>query len=497
MSSEYTRFQRWSGIRRGSLFCCALFCLMAGVAWGQWDTYVQLTDDDHTHYWAQVLVDSLYHVHLFDARTLNPGHWGNGPSSLFYQQFTNWGEPLTEAIDIIPGEGQFRYVSQPGLFLDSHGSIHVVCAVPGPPGPDFYYLRMNLDGEVVTPPYPVAPDQPFWFDEYANINMCETSNGDVWIACDQYYFVVNQAGEMIVPRQPVVTPFNYAMNAHFQCTTDDQVWAAIRYFGHPNYPQIAAVVRMDLPDQVPEVVSAPDSGELMQIIPGDFFVDAWNAFHFLIGRDDVGDFYQRDPRDGSDIDTVVIEPEPYGSLNTRFTLVGEDTLTYLWNRALPEPSVFRIGIHLSGEKAYGPIAMPENGLILTDGQHIQWRGGAYWMAGRIDLGGSRVWQSVMFHVPGTEEPVNAISERPAGMARESFSIWPNPTNGSITIKGPFAGLKSVSIYDVLGRRVQDLVLDNLMQPSVSAEVGALPSGNYFFRFVTRDGMEMVPLKIVR
>jgi hypothetical protein len=95
-------------------------------------------------------------------------------------------------------------------------------------------------------------------------------------------------------------------------------------------------------------------------------------------------------------------------------------------------------------------------------------------------------------------PPNALSPvRPATITRESFAIAPNPTNGNITIKGPFRELKSVSIYDVLGRRVQDLNLDHALQTSVNVEIGELPTGSYFLRFIRREGTEIVPLKIVR
>ena len=477
--------------------CAALLlCLMAGIAWGQWDESVLLTDDEYRHRFPQLLVDSLYHVHLFDIRCLVPGPH-DAPNSLYYQQFTNWGVPITEAIELLPGGGQDRQDYQPGMILDSEGNIHVVWGrYEGEVPADFhmYYCRLNMSGEITTSPFAVELENDPDFYVQGGVHLAESPDGLIWITCLTHVFVVNHAGEITEPLHPIVTHWAQSSGAIPACTPNGEVWACIRYWGPPTNLQNISIVRVDIPDQLPEIASGPDSGEWIQMGPEAFGIDTAGAFHYILFRDDAGFFYQRDPRDGEPIDTTVIDPAPYGDVSTQFTRVGSDTLMYVWTRTLPQPVLLRVAFSISGDAIGGPLSVPQV-MGATSDQTVQWRGGGYWVAGGDEGSIPFVWQAAMIHVPGSNEPPNATSPSEMPLRIDMISVYPNPFNESVILSFPARAMRGIALYDLLGRLVirQDILPHQTSLFLDKRVTSGLPSGVFF---VYPGGGSLKPLKVI-
>ncbi|MCW5519138.1 T9SS type A sorting domain-containing protein [Aureitalea sp. L0-47] len=72
-------------------------------------------------------------------------------------------------------------------------------------------------------------------------------------------------------------------------------------------------------------------------------------------------------------------------------------------------------------------------------------------------------------------------------------VYPNPTNGSVTISGNLRAT-NLEVYNVLGARVMQLKLSS---EQTQLDISDLPSGVYMFRLTSTDGSSVVKKVIKR
>jgi hypothetical protein len=113
-----------SGRGKRSLFFCAICTLLiVSASLAQWDSVTVLTHDDRNYiFFGQLVVDDSFRLHVFANRSSGPHTYQ--PTQLIYQQFDNWGNPLTEALEINP-EGQLEDHGI-AVLLGRNNWIHVV-----------------------------------------------------------------------------------------------------------------------------------------------------------------------------------------------------------------------------------------------------------------------------------------------------------------------------------------------------------------------------------
>ncbi|MBU0509810.1 hypothetical protein KKH27_13380 [bacterium] len=273
-----------------------LLFLLSAVhpAFCQWDRHFPIAQDTFAHGFPQILVDDSLRLHVFDVRQHNQPDGVR--SSLYYQQFDHWGNPLTTPMNVFQDDHWQDYGA--GVLLDRNNQIHVVWCrfyhIIPPTGNRVYYTSLSLEGQVLTDPFVmVTPYRNYAVQ--AGINLVQSEDGRIWVALDHFFAVLDEAGNVLQPFQPVYDPF-YAINQPILASApNNQVWAAVRFI---DSTQNVSVVRVDTSVLVMEEVSGayPD---WLQMTPEAFFIDSTGAFHYVLYREDAGLVYQRDGRDGS------------------------------------------------------------------------------------------------------------------------------------------------------------------------------------------------------
>ena len=69
----------------------------------------------------------------------------------------------------------------------------------------------------------------------------------------------------------------------------------------------------------------------------------------------------------------------------------------------------------------------------------------------------------------------------AALATEAFALFPNPSNGVVTVKAN--GLINITLFDVVGQQIISFNTDN---DEVSVDVSDLCNGVYFISMKTND-----------
>jgi len=466
-----------------------VLALWAAPAQAQWNHYVQLTSDTFSNGQADFAVDDSFWIHLFFVSRVREFPQAY---SLRYQRFDGWGNPLCSAVSM-PGD-TFMQESYPGVLLDRNNNLHIVWAgMPDSPINQWevYYARMNLQGEFLTAPYQLSCDVCESVSP-AGINLVQDCTGVVWVGCGAYYCSLTETGEQIIPLTPLTEGLGprWAKVAHLALSPRDEVWACSRITGG-GIPQNISVVRLDTTVRQLEVVSPNDpQHEIFGMSANAFLIDAAGVFHYVLYRDDWGLFYQRDARDRTPGDTVVLDPDPWGDGCTGLTLAG-DTLNYLWGQTLPQTGILRVGISLAGERVYGPqfLSFGPTGFGLGSPSRLIWKEGSYWVTGSARIGNQ--WQVCMIHVLGPNEPPNAVEMRPRLMP-DSPRLWvyPNPLNPTAVVVMDLArrGVVKVDVFDVLGRRAGKIAngVFEAGRHELQFDAHELPTGVYFVQMQTAE-----------
>ncbi|HFA47802.1 MAG TPA: T9SS type A sorting domain-containing protein [Bacteroidetes bacterium] len=83
---------------------------------------------------------------------------------------------------------------------------------------------------------------------------------------------------------------------------------------------------------------------------------------------------------------------------------------------------------------------------------------------------------------------------PSPVLQNNISVYPNPTDGLVYLKGDNARLRSVEIFDPQGQSIlEKKVFDRTGEYSV--DMGALPSGIYFLKMIYADGIRGVKVVV--
>ena len=473
-----------------------LCVLCAAPAHAQWNQPVQLTSDTFSNGQADFVVDDSFRIHLFYVSRIHdfPQNY-----ALHYRRFDSWGSPISARMEMVPDT--FHDESSPGVLLDRNQNLHVVWTRWYPFFPDrkarAYYARMNPQGEFLTGPYQLSCEECELLYP-GGINLVQDCTGVVWVGCGAYYCSLTENGEVITPLRPLTEglgPF-WAEVALLALSPSDEVWACSRITsGGGVIPQNIGVVRLDTTVRQLEVVSPNDpENEIFGMSANAFLIDPAGAFHYVLYRDDRGLFYQRDARDGSPSDTIVLDPDPWGDGATGLTLAG-DTLNHLWGQTLPQTGILRVGISLAGERVYGPqfLSFSPSGFGLDSYSRLIWKEGSYWLVGgNFNLTEQR-GQVCVIHVPGPNEPPNAIDMRPRLFPDSPrLSVYPNPLNpmGVVVMDLARRGVVSVEVFDVLGRRAANLAngVFEAGRHELNFDARELSTGIYFVQMQTAEQM---------
>ena len=82
-----------------------------------------------------------------------------------------------------------------------------------------------------------------------------------------------------------------------------------------------------------------------------------------------------------------------------------------------------------------------------------------------------------------------------------YLIYPNPTAGKINIQiatSKLAQLINVEMYDLVGRTVlKQAVIYNPNENTNSINISSLPSGSYFLKLISNDGITSKPIRIIK
>ena len=74
--------------------------------------------------------------------------------------------------------------------------------------------------------------------------------------------------------------------------------------------------------------------------------------------------------------------------------------------------------------------------------------------------------------------------------RASVQVYPNPTDGDITIKTP-STCREIQIFDVLGRKLMDKAGQGYIQ---QLSIGSFSPGVYFLKLFTDSGNKLIKLE---
>jgi hypothetical protein len=87
---------------------------------------------------------------------------------------------------------------------------------------------------------------------------------------------------------------------------------------------------------------------------------------------------------------------------------------------------------------------------------------------------------------------------PAAMKLD-YKVFPNPTNGSFTLEGPLQRVISLTICNILGQTVAvyPQIAEHPGEGQINLPVDALPTGTYFIKLNTHDGVIVRRLLLVR
>jgi hypothetical protein len=483
------RTTTYSLFRRGwcSFFLCAICSLIfVSAAHAQWDSVTVLTHDDRNYiFFGQLVVDDSFRLHVFANRSSGPHTYQ--PTQLIYQQFDNWGNPLTEIMEISP-EGQ-RDDYGLAVLLGRNNWIHVVWnrIIDDPPVFEsrWMYMKLNTDGEVITPPTQLPNTDPSFGINY-EVNMIQDSEGIIWISFfSDFIMAIDEFGEEVVPMHRVLPDINQSMLSMFvQRTPSDEIWACGRHLGEGN--EDILLVRLDTTALVSEEVMEQIAPPPAVINLDAFFIDLSGAFHYNIYVEGEGNFYARDCRDGNNIDSVQIAPTiPYWSGMTNFIQLESDTLQFVFgteniNRTLipMQNDTPTISVHL----------YPINELFyLYRFPRCVEKGGSQWILGTYQEDFNEPLQIAMIHIPGPNEPPpNAVDPSyPVIRDHRIISVYPNPFNSIITLSLSLSAPQNtnISLYDITGRHVKN-ISQGLMPAgdhSLKVDAAGLPSGTYFVK----------------
>jgi len=83
--------------------------------------------------------------------------------------------------------------------------------------------------------------------------------------------------------------------------------------------------------------------------------------------------------------------------------------------------------------------------------------------------------------------LNCTGNREAQNSDANISIFPNPTNGEISIKYAIESLSEkgyIRVFDVWGRQVHETTFEACSEGLISLDLNGLASGHYFLQFQT-------------
>jgi hypothetical protein len=469
-----------------------LLIFMPLAAEAQWDQVVMLTHDSLEHGAGPFVVDDSLRLHAFDVRishATSPQH-----SSLYYQRFDSWGNPLGAAVDILPDSSHWLDYGS-GVLLDRNQVIHVIWSRvwDAPSASALYYARYNTQGDRLS--LVELPQPQDYFFMHCCVDVVQDSAGVIWVEFFSLVMTLSEDGEVLTPFQFFVPSFENVEHSMLAVGPSGEVWTSYR--DTDSSGQSVRLMRLDTTAQEFEIVVDDQGVPGVQCNVEAFYIDTTNAFHFMLYRDGDGIFYERDPRDGDLPDTSVVDPSPWGTGDTDFTLVGGDTLLYLWGQELPQSGINRVGFHLTGERAFGPI-LSSPWISLVD--RFPWKEGSMWVPGGGGDGTTPYSQLVMIHIPGPNEPPNSASDpaRPPNVASRQLQVFPQPSSGMIALAVPSqrpGESTEVTVFNTLGQIVyvgqlpsnQKGVVQLRLPPSVAA-------GRYYIS--VRTGSEVLTSPLI-
>lgn len=462
-------------------------------SFSQWDSVVVLTNDDRAFvFFGQLVIDDSYRLHVFASQSRDPGAHAPQPRQLVYQQFDNWGNPLTDIAEIAP-DSQLEDFGL-AVLLGRNNWIHVVWnrQFDIPFESRWMYMRMNTDGEILTPPIQLPDTDPGFSINY-EVNMIQDQEGIIWISFYwNFVMAINEFGEVVMPWRRVLPDSTQRLYTMFlQQSPEGDVWACGRHLGDGNEGILLA--RVDTTVLVTEEVMEHTLPPPAVINLNAFYIDSLGTFHYNIFVEGLGNFYARDRRDGTGLDSVQIAPRrPLWSGQTSFVPISSDTLLHIYGVGT-ERGAHRVLIpihadppslsveHESVNELFGIVRFPRCVL----------KGGGLWLLGVYQEDHNEPAQIGMLHAPGPEEPppmnVNERRYIETPNSLRTVTTYPNPFNTEAIFEWdiPLRRGGEFRLYNVQGAIVRSFHLSGGQSSHIrwdgrDASGTVVASGIYFF-----------------
>ncbi|MBI5059016.1 T9SS type A sorting domain-containing protein [candidate division KSB1 bacterium] len=441
--------QPWRWVRFAVL--CAMVLIVNAANAQSWDQLIPLTRDNYYHHGPQMIVDEALQIHLFTVRSVQEAI--QQPSCLAYQRFDNWGNPLTTSVLIAPDSQRMDH--WPGVLRDHHGAIHVVWwrSYDFPWWMNrFMYAKLDTAGNFLIEPRELPWSHVFPGFSQNGIHLVETNNDVIWYSDLTRFMSFDESAQVIDSLQPIVPLPDVTGYSLLALAPDQSVWTAFRHAPGDELQQVS-VMRMDTSPRVPELVLSSGDPIPHQIGNGRFYIDTTGAFHHSLWSEFSGEFYARDPRDGSGGDTVNVGTEALYT-STDWILVPPDTLLFIRGIAASHLMQFN-GFNFAGRRVIGPTLVTPAGVCIDP---FIWKRGGYWLAQFSVRHNPTRDQIDLTHIPGPDEPPNSVADRrpTASPGTGTLTVYPQPVQSSFVIVSPtrLTGQTEILLYNLLGQRIE-------------------------------------------
>jgi len=135
--------------------------------------------------------------------------------------------------------------------------------------------------------------------------------------------------------------------------------------------------------------------------------------------------------------------------------------------------------------------------IVLAGAGLQRLGRAAEIGGVLDRerfvpapGQGTVYYRLVLYENNGDSLISPVSSVSFESAPTTIQVYPNPTNGDITIKTP-TSCREIQIFDVLGRKLVEKTSQGLSQ---SLSLAVFPDGVYFLKLFTDSGNKLIKLE---
>jgi len=95
----------------------------------------------------------------------------------------------------------------------------------------------------------------------------------------------------------------------------------------------------------------------------------------------------------------------------------------------------------------------------------------------------------------SEKVILTSIDEPSGNNASSFTVYPNPSDGLLTIRlaTPLSTPATITVYDLMGRAVQQEIIHSAIQQNIPFQLGTLSNGLYLITITTKNSSFSRPI----